>query len=200
MLTQNLVRVELLRSCQCLGLSDRLSKAIPWDHCRDRIKGVLLGLARCNEGGANTCIEANLLVDRAAVSLKGTSMPALGLAEHCPDQAVEQIDGLVRQAGDQVEGNGDQSRVAALSFVFGDMLRRGTTRLAGKLGKASLMHAMPTRRLDADCADMVQTLDQAEHRNRLRRFWHLAQPGEPALVGFRPPLRQRIEPLPLFGR
>ena len=55
------------------------------------------------------------------------------------------------------------------------------------------MHSMPARRIKAGCADMVQSLDQTEHRDRLRRFRHLAQPGEPALVGFRPALRQRIQ-------
>jgi hypothetical protein len=61
------------------------------------------------------------------------------------------------------------------------------------------MHTMPTRRIKAGCADMVQSLDQTEHRDRLRRFRHLAQPGEPALVGFRPAQRQRIQPMTLLG-
>jgi hypothetical protein len=41
---------------------------------------------------------------------------------------------------------------------------------------------------------MVQTLDQAQHRGRLCRFRHLAQPDEPALTAltaFRAALRQR---------
>ena len=62
------------------------------------------------------------------------------------------------------------------------------------------MHSMPARRIMASCADMVQSLDQTEHRDRLRRFRHLAQPGEPALVGFRPTLRQHIQPTTLVGR
>ena len=90
--------------------------------------------------------------------------------------------------------------MAALPFVFGDMLRRGATRFAGELGKAHLMDTMPARWIKADCADMVQTLNDAEHRDRLRRFRHLAQPGEPALVGFCPALRQRIQPMTLLGR
>ena len=61
------------------------------------------------------------------------------------------------------------------------------------------MHSMPARRIKAGCADMVQSLDQTEHRARLRRFRHLTQPGEPALVGFRPALRQRIQPTTLLG-
>ena len=80
------------------------------------------------------------------------------------------------------------------------MLRRGATRFAGELGEARLMHTMPARRIKADCADMIQSLNHAEHRDRLRRFRHLAQPGEPALVGFRPALRQRIQPMTLLGR
>jgi predicted amidohydrolase len=43
------------------------------------------------------------------------------------------------------------------------------------------MHSMPARRIKAGCADMIQALDQTEHRDRLRRFRHLAQPGESQL-------------------
>jgi hypothetical protein len=80
------------------------------------------------------------------------------------------------------------------------MLYRGAARFAGQLGEARLMHTMPTRWIKADGADMIQSLDHAEHRGRLRRFWYLAQPGEPALIGVRPPLRQRIQPMTLQGR
>jgi hypothetical protein len=58
------------------------------------------------------------------------------------------------------------------------------------------MHSMLARRIKADCADMIQALDQTGNRGRLRRFRHL-QPGEPALVGFRPTLRQHIQPTTL---
>ena len=54
--------------------------------------------------------------------------------------------------------------MAALPFVSGEMLDRGAACLAGKLGQACLMHAMPAAGIDADRTDMVQTLDQAEHR------------------------------------
>src|SRR6266478_6836150 len=87
----------------------------------------------------------------------------------------------------------------ALALVTRDMLHRGAARFAGELGKAGLMHTMPARRIKPGCADMVQALDQTEHRDRLRRFRHLAQPGEPALIGFRPTLRQRIEPTTLVS-
>ena len=127
-------------------------------------------------------------------------MQPLGLAKYRPDEPVEQINGLVCQIGTQVEGNADQSGMAALTFVARDMLRRGTAGLADELGKAGLMHAMPTGWIDADCANMFHTLDQAEHRGRLCRFRHLAQPYEPALTAFRAALRQSIEPAPLLGR
>jgi hypothetical protein len=73
-------------------------------------------------------------------------------------------------------------------------------RFAGKLGEARLMHTMPARWIKAEGAGMVQSLDHAEHRAWLRRFRYLAQPGEPALIGFRPSLRQRIQPMTLRGR
>jgi hypothetical protein len=79
--------------------------------------------------------------------------------------------------------------VTALTFVARDMLRRGAAGLARELGKAGLMHTMPAGWIDADCTNMFYTLDQAEHRNRLGRFRHLAQPYEPALTRFRAALR-----------
>jgi len=60
------------------------------------------------------------------------------------------------------------------------------------------MHAMPARGIDADRPDMVQALDQAEHRGRLCRLRQLAQPAEPALPGLRPALSQRIQLPPLL--
>ena len=47
---------------------------------------------------------------------------------------------------------------------------------------------------------MNQTLDQTEHRERLRRFRHLPQPGEPALVVLPSVLRQRVQTTALSGR
>ena len=83
--------------------------------------------------------------------------------------------------------------MAALPLIAGDMLGRRPPRFTGKLREAGLMHAMPARRVDADRPDMVQALDQAEHRGGLCRLRHLAQPHEPALPAFCPALRQRIE-------
>ena len=200
MLAEHLVGVELLRARQRLRFGDGRAEALPRDHRGDRVKGVLLVVARRDQRGADARVETHLLVDGAAIGLEGAGMPPLGLAEHRPDQPVEQIDGLVRQAGDQVEGDGDQGGMAALTLVAGDMLRRGAARLAGELGKTGLMHAMPAGRVEADRANMVQSLDQAEHGRGLCRFRHLAQPDEPALARFRSALRQRIQPPPLLGR
>ena len=107
---------------------------------------------------------------------------------------------MVCQIGAQVERNSDQGCMTALTFVAGDMLYRSTAGLAGELGKAALMHAMSAGGIDADRANMVQTLDQAQHRGRLCRFWYLAQPDEPALTAFRAALRQSIESAPLLGQ
>src|SRR5215469_14241740 len=104
------------------------------------------------------------------------------------------------QIGDQVERNSDQGRMTALTFVAGDMLYRGTAGLAGELGKAALMQVMSAGGIDADRANMVQTLDQPQHRGRLCRFRYLAQPDEPALTAFRAALGQSIEPAPLLGQ
>jgi len=127
-------------------------------------------------------------------------MPVLGLAEHRSDEPVKQIDGLIRQRGAEVEGNGGQGRVAAPAFIAGDMLRRGAAGLAGKLGEARLVHAMSVGGIDADRAEMGYPLDQAEHRGGLCRFRHLTQPDEPTLTTFWPALCQRIKLPPLRGR
>jgi hypothetical protein len=127
-------------------------------------------------------------------------MPPFGLAKHRADEPIEQIDGLVGQISDKVKRNGDQGRMTALTLVAGDMLYRGTAALAGELGKAALMNAMAAGGIDADRANMVQALDQAQHRCGLCRFRHLAQPDKPALTRFRAALRQSIEPAPLLGQ
>jgi hypothetical protein len=144
--------------------------------------------------------QANLLIDGTAIGLEGPGMPGFDLAKHRADEPVEEIDGLVCQIGDQVERNSDQGRVTALTFVAGDMLYRGTAGLAGELGKAALMHAMSAGGIDADRANMVQTLDQTQHRGRLCRLRYLAQPDKTALTAFRAAVRQSIEPPPLLGQ
>ena len=83
--------------------------------------------------------------------------------------------------------------MAALPLIACDMLGRRPSGLSGKPREAGLMHAMPASGIDADRPHVVQALDQAEHRGRFRRLRHLAEPNEPALPGFRPALRQRIQ-------
>jgi hypothetical protein len=197
---QHLVSVELFRPGQRFRLGDSFTEPIPGQNRRDCIKGIPLGLACGNQRSTDTGIQTNLLVDRTAISLEGSRMSALSLAEHRPDQSVEQVDSLVCQACGQIEGYSDQSGVTALAFVFSNVLRCGTARLAGKPNKASLMNAVAACSIEVDRVDMLQALNQAEHHDRLRRLRHLAQPGEPALTGLRPALRQRIESLPLLSR
>src|SRR6266403_5362698 len=127
-------------------------------------------LSKSGQSGADAGVKADLLVDGAAIGLEGAGMPLVGFTEHRPDQSVEQVDCLVRQAGGEIEGDGDQGGMPALALVTRDMLHRGAARFAGELGKAGLMHTMPARRIKAGGADMVQALDQTEHRDRLRRF------------------------------
>jgi hypothetical protein len=80
-----------------------------------------------------------------------------------------------------------------------DMLRRRAAGLAGELGKADLMHAMTACRIKANRTHMFQAFDQSQHRDRLRRFRHLAQPGKPTLIGVLPAARQRIQLPPLVS-
>jgi hypothetical protein len=67
----------------------------------------------------------------------------------------------------------DQDGVAAQPLIAGEMLGRRPPGLTGELREASLMHAMPAGGVDADRPDMVQALDEAEHRGRLCRLGHL---------------------------
>lgn len=198
MLAQHLVGIEVLWARQRFRFGDAGAKALPRDDRGDRRERILSDLARRNQGGADAGIEANLLVNRASIGSKSAGMLRLGLGEHHSDEPLEQIDGLVGQSGAELEGDRDQSSVAALPFVSGDMLSRRPARLTGKLRKAGLMDAMPAPGIEADRPDMVQALDQAEHRSGLCRLRHLAQPHEPALAGFRPAQRQRIELAPLL--
>ena len=198
-LAERLVGIKLFRPRQRRSLRDGLEEAVPGDYRGDRVKSILLVVARRDQSGAEARVETHLLVDGAAIGLEGAGMPLVGFAEHRPDQPVEQINGLVRQAGGEIEGGGDQGGTPALALVARDMLHRGAAGFTDELGKADLMHKMPTRRIQTGRADMAQTLDQTEHRHGLRRFRHLAQPGEPALAGFRPARRQRIQPMTLLG-
>jgi hypothetical protein len=95
-LAEHLVGIEFFRPRQRLGLRDSREEAVPRDYRGDRVKRVLLVVARGDQSGADAGVEANLLVDGAAVGLEGAGMSLVGFAEHHPDQPVEQIDGLVR--------------------------------------------------------------------------------------------------------
>jgi hypothetical protein len=116
-----------------------------------------------------------------------------GLAEHRPDQPVEQIDSLIGQAGDEIERDGDQGGMTALALEVGHMLHGGAAGFTGELREAGLMNTMAASHIDTDCPDVKQTLDQAQHRERLRCFRHLAQPGEPTLAVLSSVLHQFIQ-------
>jgi hypothetical protein len=198
-LAKHLVGIEILRARQRLRFGDADAKALPRDDRRDCLERVLPSLARRNQGGADTRIKADLLVDGASVGLKGTAVPGIGLGEHRADEPFEQVDRLIGQGGAEIKGDRGQGCVSALPFVSSEMLGRRPSSLTGEPRETKLMHAMPACGVDADRPDMVQTLNGAEHRGRLCRLGHLAQPAEPALAGFRPALRQRIQPPPLLG-
>jgi hypothetical protein len=46
--------------------------------------------------------------------------------------------------------------------------------------------AVAARRINADRTHMSQAFDQSQHRDRLRSFRHLAQPGKPTLIDVLP--------------
>ena len=178
---------------------DRGAEPLPRDHRGDRAVGVLLAIAGGDQRGADAGIEADLFIDRSRIGLEGAGVPSLGLAEHRADQPVEQVDGLVGQAGGDVERGGDQRRVPALPLITGDVLDRGAARLARKLRQARLVDEMATPGLDADGAHMLKPLDEAEHGGGLGRLRHLPQPGEPAQAAALSVFGQGIEALALFG-
>src|SRR6516162_3876914 len=100
-------RHRTLPTAQCLGLLDAREEAVPGDYCGDRVKGVLLVVAGRDQSGADAGVKADLFVDGAAIGLEGAGMPLVGFTEHRPDQSVEQVDCRVRQAGGEIEGDGD---------------------------------------------------------------------------------------------
>jgi hypothetical protein len=69
-LAQQLVGIKLLRTCQGRGFGNAGAEAIPRDHRRNRVKGILLALARRNQGGADARVQANLVIDGTAVGLE----------------------------------------------------------------------------------------------------------------------------------
>jgi hypothetical protein len=90
--------------------------------------------------------------------MEGAIMPPLGFAEHGADQPVEQIDGLIGQAGGEVKADCHQRRVPSLPCIVGDMLDRGAARLAGELCQARL-DEMSSAGREADTSCMFQPLD-----------------------------------------
>jgi branched-subunit amino acid ABC-type transport system permease component len=67
------------------GIDIAGEEAVPRDYRGDRVKGVLLVVARRDQSGTDTGVETDLLVEGAAVGLEGAGMPLVGFAEHCPD-------------------------------------------------------------------------------------------------------------------
>jgi hypothetical protein len=86
-LAEHLVGIELFRPRQCLGVAGPREETIPGDYRGDRVKGVLLVVARRDQSSADAGVKADLLVDGAAIGLEGAGMP-VGLPEHRPDQSV----------------------------------------------------------------------------------------------------------------
>ena len=78
MLAQDLVGIEILRTRERFRFDDAGTKALPRDDRSDRLERIPPALARCNQGSADASIETDLLVDGAAVGLKGTGVPRLG--------------------------------------------------------------------------------------------------------------------------
>ena len=178
MLGQYLVSVEILGPGQCLGLCNGCLETVPRQHRRDRVEGVALGLARRNQGGADLRIQPDLLVNRARIVLESADVSALGLAEYRSHQPIEQIDGVISKVGNQVQDDRGQGGMPPLRFVPGYMLRGRAAGLARELGKASLMHMMRTRRVEADRAHVGEAFDQSEHRRRLGRFRSVTVGGD----------------------
>jgi hypothetical protein len=136
---------------------------------------------------ANIPTITHLAVRRGAQSARsGTHHPltrAKCVGAGVATVTIEHIDGLVGQAGDEVQADGDQRRVPALPFVAGDVLHGASASLANKPGKARLMDVIAAIGLNADRAHMLQAFNQTEHGVRLGGLRHLPQPGQPVLTG-----------------
>jgi len=199
-LAQHLIGVKFLRTRQRFSLGYRRAEAVPRDDPGDRIKCILFAVARRNKGGADAGIKTDFLVDGATGGLERAGVLPFGFAEHRPDQPVEQVDCLVGQAGGEVERDRDQSSVSARAFVSGQMLHRGAAGFTGKLGQAYLVDAVGTSGVDAERTHVNQSLDQTQHRKRLRCLRHLAEPRQPALSALSAVLCERIQAMALIGR
>ncbi len=58
-LAEHLVGIEFFRPCQRLGLRDSREETVPRDYRGDRVKGVLLVVARGDQSGADAGVETN---------------------------------------------------------------------------------------------------------------------------------------------
>jgi hypothetical protein len=56
-----------------------------------------------DQGCTHARIEADFLVDGPGIGLEGAGLSTLGFTEYRADQTIEKIDGLVGQAGGQVQ-------------------------------------------------------------------------------------------------
>jgi hypothetical protein len=135
-----------------------------------------------------------------SISLEGAGLAALGFAQHRANQAVEQIDGLISQAGGKIHADGDERRMPTLPLVTSDVLHRGTARLAGGCARRAWMNHMSMARLDTDRANMFEALGQAGHGGRFGGSRQLPRPTQPTLAAVFPTLNERIKPPPLIGR
>jgi hypothetical protein len=149
--------------------------------------------------GTDPGVKADLLIDGARIGLEGASLPTFGLAEHRSDQAVEQIDSLVREVAAEVQADGNQRGMSTLTLVAGNVLYSGPVGLAHKLGETRLVDEMSARSVNADPPHMLQAFNQTEHGGGCGRFWHLTQPSQPVLTTVLSALRQRIETLTLLS-
>jgi hypothetical protein len=155
--------IKILRSGQGLSLGNRHAEPLPWNHrveCREWIAPVI---TRSDQGCSDPGIEPDLFVDRPSIGLKISGVPAFRLAEHRPDQPIEQINGMIGEAGRQIEGNRREGGVAAPALVTGDMLHRHAACLTGNLREPCLIYQVAARRINPDRPHMLQPLDQAEH-------------------------------------
>ena len=174
MLAQHLERIKLFGSRKRLGFGHGFTEPLPWNDRPDRLERVLSTLAGGDQRGADLGIEADLFVNRPAISPKSAGMARLGLAERRSHEPIEKIDRLIREVGAQIERDRDERGLTALAFIACDMLGRRASSFAGELGQARLVHTVPVRLIEADLAKVFQPFDQAEHRSRLGRFGHLS--------------------------
>jgi hypothetical protein len=83
MLAKHLVGIELFRPRQRSGFRDGREEAVPRDYRGNRVKGVLFVVARRDQSGADAGVEADLLVDGAAISLKRPPWYSPGMVPLC---------------------------------------------------------------------------------------------------------------------